>query len=212
MPRESDGYFIKETWDTMGMRATRSDDTILDGVFVPDRYIGRVVPAGAASLDLFVLAIFVWSQPMFASIYRAIAQRAFDWTVDTVKKKTSLALSRSMAYHAEVQHHIAEMAMELDAIGSHIDRVAQDWANGVDHGAKWAAKLVGMKYMATTGAWRVVDTAMDLMGGFGIFRAAGFERLFRDARLGRIHPANSASAHEFVAKTVLGIDPDETLR
>jgi alkylation response protein AidB-like acyl-CoA dehydrogenase len=212
MPRASEGYSIKETWDTLGMRATRSDDTILEGAFVPDKYIGRVVAAGAAGIDLFVLGIFAWAEPTFANIYYAIARRAFDWTIENVKKKTSLALSRSMAYHAEVQHSVAEMAMELDAIEPHIEKVAQDWANGVDHGAAWGAKLVGMKHRAVEGAWRVVDTAMDLAGGFGIFKAAGFERLFRDARLGRIHPANSALAHEFVAKTVLGINPDETPR
>jgi alkylation response protein AidB-like acyl-CoA dehydrogenase len=212
MPRASEGYSIKETWDTLGMRATRSDDTILEGAFVPDKYIGRVVAAGAAGIDLFVLGIFAWAEPTFANIYYAIARRAFDWTIENVKKKTSLALSRSMAYHAEVQHSVAEMAMELDAIEPHIEKVAQDWANGVDYGAAWGAKLVGMKHRAVEGAWRVVDTAMDLAGGFGIFKAAGFERLFRDARLGRIHPANSALAHEFVAKTVLGINPDETPR
>jgi alkylation response protein AidB-like acyl-CoA dehydrogenase len=212
MPRASEGYSIKETWDTMGMRATRSDDTILEGAFVPDKYIGRVVAAGAAGIDLFVLGIFAWAEPTFANIYYAIARRAFDWTIENVKKKTSLALSRSMAYHAEVQHSVAEMAMELEAIEPHIEKVAQDWADGVDHGAAWGAKLVGMKYRAVEGAWRVVDTAMDLAGGFGIFKAGGFERLFRDARLGRIHPANSALAHEFVAKTVLGINPDETPR
>ena len=48
------GYRIVETWDTMGMRATRSDDTMLDGAFVPDRYIARIVPAGGA--DPFVVA------------------------------------------------------------------------------------------------------------------------------------------------------------
>jgi alkylation response protein AidB-like acyl-CoA dehydrogenase len=212
MPRASEGYSIKETWDTMGMRATRSDDTILEGAFVPDKYIGRVVAAGAAGIDLFVLGIFAWAEPTFANIYYAIARRAFDWTIENVKKKTSLALSRSMAYHAEVQHSVAEMAMELEAIEPHIEKVAQDWADGVDHGAAWGAKLVGMKHRAVEGAWRVVDTAMDLAGGFGIFKAGGFERLFRDARLGRIHPANSALAHEFVAKTVLGINPDETPR
>ena len=44
MPRDAKGYSIKETWDTLGMRATRSDDTILDGAFVPDRYIARRAP------------------------------------------------------------------------------------------------------------------------------------------------------------------------
>ena len=55
MPRDTKGYTIKETWDTLGMRATRSDDTILDGAFVPDRYVARRVPAG--NPDLFVPTI-----------------------------------------------------------------------------------------------------------------------------------------------------------
>jgi alkylation response protein AidB-like acyl-CoA dehydrogenase len=212
MPRNSEGCTTEETWDTLGMRATRSDDTVLRGVFVPDPYIARVVSAGAAGIDLFVLAIFAWAEPMFGHIYYGIAQRAFDWTVDNVKKKTSLAMSRSMAYHAEVQHSIAEMALELEAIGPHLEKVAQDWSNGVDHGHMWGAKLVAVKHHAVEGAWRVVDTALDLAGGFGIFKQAGIERLFRDARLGRLHPANSALTHEFVAKTVLGIDIDEKPR
>src|SRR5712691_7633133 len=55
MPRDTKGYTIKETWDVMGMRATRSDDTILDGAFVPDQYIARVVPMGLTGADYFVL-------------------------------------------------------------------------------------------------------------------------------------------------------------
>ena len=45
VPRDAENYRIEETWDTLGMRATRSDDTILEGTFVPDRYIARKVPA-----------------------------------------------------------------------------------------------------------------------------------------------------------------------
>ena len=56
------------------MRATRSDDTILDGAFVPDKYIARVVPAGFAGADLFVLGIFAWAEPTFANIYLGIAR------------------------------------------------------------------------------------------------------------------------------------------
>jgi alkylation response protein AidB-like acyl-CoA dehydrogenase len=212
MPRDTNGYTIKETWDTLGMRATRSDDTVLEGAFVPDQYIARVVATGAAGIDLFVLAIFGWAQPTFGNIYYAIAQRAFDWTVEHVKQKTSLALSRSMAYHAEVQHAIADMALELEAIGPHLDKVAQDWSDGIDHGHLWGAKLVAAKHRAVEGAWKVVDTAMDLAGGFGIFKQSGIERLFRDARLGRIHPANAFLTREFVAKTVLGISIDEQPR
>jgi len=44
LPRNADGFEIHETWDTLGMRATRSDDTELKDAFVPDRYIARSAP------------------------------------------------------------------------------------------------------------------------------------------------------------------------
>ena len=40
----------------------------------------------------------------------------------------------------------------------------------------------------------------------------GLEWLCRDARLGRLHPANTALSREFGAKTALGINPDEPPR
>ncbi len=73
-------------------------------------------------------------------------------------------------------------------------------------------KIVGAKYHAVESAWHVVDRGMDLVGGFGIFRNAGYERLWRDARLGRIHPGNSALSHELLGKLTLGISPDEQPR
>jgi alkylation response protein AidB-like acyl-CoA dehydrogenase len=135
-----------------------------------------------------------------------------DRTIDTLKKKKSIAISRTMAYHAEVQHSVAEMGLEMESIGPHLDRVAEEWSTGVDHGHGWPARIFAAKYHAVEGSWRVVDRAFDLAGGFGIFRRSGLERIFRDARLGRIHPANSALTHELVAKTLLGISPDEMPR
>ncbi len=135
MPRETPGYRIVETWDTMGMRATRSDDVVLDGAFVPDRYVARIVPAGTA--DAFVLGIFAWALLGFANVYHGVAQRAIDLALPAIKGKTSLAVSRTMAYHPEIQHMVAEMMLAFDPIGPHLDQIAEDWSNGVDHGATW---------------------------------------------------------------------------
>lgn len=212
LPRDTDGVTIKDTWDVLGMRATRSDDTLLEDAFIPDELIARVVPAGAAGIDAFVIGIFAWALVPFGNIYYALARRAFDMTVEKVKGKSSVALARSMAHHPEVQHAIAEMAIELEGVEPHLERVAQEWSDGVDHGPAWGAKILAAKYRAVEASWRVVDRTLDVVGGFGIFTKAGFERLFRDCRLGRIHPGNSFLTHEFVAKTVLGIDPDEPPR
>ncbi len=210
MPRDTKGYSIKDTWDTLGMRATRSDDTILDGAFVPDKYIARVVPAGTA--DLFVLAIFGWAEPTFGSIYLGLAERARDLAIAGVKKRTALALTRSMAYHPEVQHCFSEMQLALESAGAQVDRVAEDWSKGVDHGAQWAMKLVAAKHNAVEAAKKVVDLAMAVSGGAGMFKSNELERLYRDARCGGFHPANSLLVHEIVGKTVLGIDLGEQPR
>lgn len=212
MTRESDGYVVKRTWDVMGMRATSSDDTVLESVFVPGHYIAKIVPAGAAGIDRFLLSVLSWALMGFGNVYYGLAQRALDVCVEAVKKKSSVALSRSMAYHPEVQHAIAEMAIELESIGAHLDSITRGWSNDVDYGAHWPAKIFAAKFHAVEGAWKVVDRGLDVMGGHGIFRAAGYERLVRDARLGRIHPGNSFLTHEIVAKTVLGIDLDEQPR
>jgi alkylation response protein AidB-like acyl-CoA dehydrogenase len=212
MPRDSAGYAIKETWDVMGMRATRSDDTALDNAFIPDRYIARIVPAGGAGIDAFVLGALAWALMGFGNIYYGLAKRALDHSITAAKSKGSVALTRSMAYHPEIQHAIADMVIELESIGPHLESVAEDWSHGVDHGAQWPAKIFAAKYRAVEGSWRVVDLGLDVTGGSGIFRAAGYERLVRDARLGRIHPANSFLTHEIVAKTALGISLDEQPR
>ena len=212
MPRDTEGYRIERTWDVLGMRATQSDDTILDGVFVPDRYVARVVPAGAAGIDAFVLGAMAWALVGFGNVYYGLARKALDLTIETAKAKRSIGLTRPMAYHAELQHRVAQMGLAIESIGPHLDRIADDWSNGVDHGAAWPAKIFAAKFHAVEESWRVVDLALDVAGGFGIFRASGLEQLFRDARLGRIHPANSMLTHEIVAKTLLGIDPDETPR
>jgi alkylation response protein AidB-like acyl-CoA dehydrogenase len=212
MPRDTEGFRVEETWDVLGMRATRSDDTVLDGVFIADRHIARVVPAGAAGIDHFVLGVFAWALLGFGNIYYGLARHAYDATIASVKSKRSIALTRSMAYHAELQHTIAEMTLALDTIAPHLDRVASDWSTGVNHGAAWPKEIFSAKYHAVESSWKVVDLALDATGGFGIFRRSGVEQMFRDARLGRIHPANSMLTHEIVAKTALGISPDETPR
>jgi alkylation response protein AidB-like acyl-CoA dehydrogenase len=212
MPRETEGYRVEETWDVLGMRATRSDDTVLDGVFVADRHVARVVPAGAAGIDHFVLGLFAWALLGFGNIYYGLARHAYETTLQSVKSKKSIALTRSMAYHAELQHTVAEMTLALDTIAPHLDRVADDWSTGVNHGAAWPKEIFSAKYHAVESSWKVVDLALDATGGFGIFRRSGLEQMFRDARLGRIHPANSMLTHEIVGKTALGISPDETPR
>jgi alkylation response protein AidB-like acyl-CoA dehydrogenase len=208
MPRDSRNYEIKKTWDdVLGMRATRSDDTILNGVFIPDKCIVRKVTTGFNGIDGFILGIFAWALIGFGNIYYGLAQRVLDLVLKTVHKKKSIALDRpSMAYHPGIQRDIAEMILELESISPHLDTIAREWSEGKDYGMAWGVKIFAAKCHAVEGSWRIVDKAMDIMGGYGLLRQSGFERLFRDARLGRIHPSNSYITREVLAKGMLDLD------
>jgi alkylation response protein AidB-like acyl-CoA dehydrogenase len=168
------------------------------------------VPAGFAGADNFILGVFAWAEPTFGNIYCGLATRALDLAVAGVTRKTSVAMGgRSMAYNPMYQHGIAEMRLSLDAVEAHLDRIADDWSNGVDHGGNWPAKLVSVKYHATEAAKRIVDIAMELSGGSGMFKGNELERLYRDVRCGGFHPANGPLVHELVGKTALGILGEE---
>src|SRR5712671_6614591 len=88
-----------------------------------------------------ILSVFAWALMGFGNVYYGLARRALDQSIATVKSKGSLALSRSMASHPEIQHAIAEMVIELESIGPHLEKVAEDWSSGVDHGAHWPSKI-----------------------------------------------------------------------
>lgn len=211
LPRDTPGVEIVETWDTIGMRATQSHDTVLDRAFVPDELVAVVCPAGFAGAGPFHLGIFAWALMGFASVYLGAARRAFDLTVRAVPMRTSIALTHSMAHHPEVQHNVAEMRMDLDASEALLDRTVADWASGVPHD-DWPVRLVGTRYTVISKAFGIVDRAMDVSGGAGAFRRNRIEQLFRDVRMGRFHPGNTLLAHEVVGKLCLGVNPDEPMR
>jgi alkylation response protein AidB-like acyl-CoA dehydrogenase len=206
--RGAPGVTVEETWDTLGMRPTQSHDTVLDGVFVPDRLVGRVLPAGPTE-DLFMVAMNVWALALIANVYLGIAERALELAVASARKKTSIAIDRgAYAYHPMVQHQVAEMYLELDAAKATVDRFVDDWlAGAVDE--RFAAQLFSMKWRAVEAAKRVVDIALDVTGGGGMFRHSELERLYRDVRCGGFHPGNDALTHEMVGKIALGIAAEE---
>jgi alkylation response protein AidB-like acyl-CoA dehydrogenase len=210
--RDASRYHIDETWDVLGMRATASQDTVLDRAFIPDEDVVMVCPAGFAGAGPFHVALFAWALLGFAGIYLAVARRAYDEVVARLPQRTSVGLTRSMAHHPEVQHAVAEMRIAIEGAEAHLDRVCDDWTMGVDHGGDWPVKIMACKHAVVSQAWSVVDRALDVSGGAGIFKRNRLEQLVRDARLGRIHPGNPMLTHEVVGKLSLGINPDEQPR
>jgi alkylation response protein AidB-like acyl-CoA dehydrogenase len=202
------------TWyGALGMRASRCDDVVLEGAFIPDRLVIRSVPAGFRGVDAFVLSLLAWTLLGHANIYFGLSCRIFDAVVAMLRRGTSLAMARgSMVHHAGSQDAIAAMAIELASMEPHLEAVARSWTTTDAPAATPLPALFSVQYRAVEAASRIADLALDVAGGSGVLQGTGLERLVRDARVGRIHPATGFLTREIVAKAALGVDLDEQPR
>jgi len=203
--RQAPGHRTVETWDTLGLRATRSDDTLLEGVIAEAEHVTRVLPAGPP-IDPFVDGILGWALPGIATVYYSIARRAFDVAVAGAKERKSVVLGgKTFAHNPLTQLSVAEAAIELDAIEALLERVTNEWWTGAEHGERWPAKLLAAKQFAVDGARRVVDIATKIAGAGFLSRKHELERLYRDVRAGALHPPNTDATNDIIGKTYLGV-------
>jgi alkylation response protein AidB-like acyl-CoA dehydrogenase len=202
--REMPGYRILDDWDTLGMRASQSSTTVLDGVEVPGDRIFRKLPVGP-SPDPLIFAIFACFETLLAAVYTGLGERALAAGVETVKRRTSFKNGgRSYAQDPDIRWKVAEAAMAMDNLYPQLASVAGDVDSLADHGPQWFPKLVGLKVNATETARRVVDLAIRVSGGSSYFRGSELERLYRDVLAGMFHPSDDESAHNTVANAWLG--------
>ena len=208
LDREADGYRILEDWDTLGMRATQSHTTVLDGARVPPERISRVLPVGP-SADPFTFAIFAAFELLVSSVYVGIGERAVHLAAESALSRTSARLGgRLLAEDPDVRSAIAEAAIAQDGQLPPLLELARDVDAGVDHGRAWFPRLVGAKVRATRTARAVVDGAMGVAGGGAYRSVSELARLYRDVTAGQFHPSSERAARRTVANALLGPLPD----
>ncbi|UAJ78477.1 acyl-CoA/acyl-ACP dehydrogenase [Leifsonia sp. ZF2019] len=202
--RDAGGFEIRDDWDTIGMRATQSRTTVLDGArSAADRIVRRLAPG--PNPDPLVFAIFANFEILLAAVYTGIGARALELAVAAAHRRTSLKDDgRSYANDPDIRWRVAEAAIEQDALLPQLDALARDVDTLANHGALWFPKLVGLKVRATETARRVVDQAVRVSGGSTYFAGNEVGRLYRDVLAGIFHPSDAESAHNTVANAWLG--------
>lgn len=202
--RDGGGFEVKEDWDTLGMRASQSNTTVLSGALAPaDRIIRRLDPG--PNPDSLVFAIFANFEILLSAVYTGIGKRALELGVAAAHRRTSLKNDgKSYAQDPDIRWRIAHAAIAQDGIYPQLDSLARDVDTLADHGAAWFPKLVGLKVRATENARFVVDHAVRVSGGSTYFATSELGRLYRDVLAGLFHPSDDESAHSTVANSVLG--------
>jgi alkylation response protein AidB-like acyl-CoA dehydrogenase len=202
--REDPDIRILDDWDTMGMRASQSRTTVLDGAFAaPDRIVRRLDPGPNG--DPLIFGIFASFELLLAAVYAGIGARALDLAVAAAYRRTSMKRDGApLSQDPDIRWRIADAAIAQDALEPQLLAVAHDLDELVDHGPRWFAKLVGIKVRATETAKHVVDQAVRVSGGSSYFAGSELGRLYRDVLAGIFHPSDDESAHSTVANAWLG--------
>jgi alkylation response protein AidB-like acyl-CoA dehydrogenase len=203
LTRDTPGWRALDDWDTLGMRATQSQTTVLEGAVVPSERIARILPVGPTA-DPFIFGIFANFLTLIGSVYAGIADRALELAVEALRRRTSLATGQTYDQDPDFRWRIADAALALDALAPQLESVARDVDDVVDRGARWFRDLVGVKHRATETAREVVDQAMRCAGGGGYRSSSELARLQRDVLAGIYHPSDTESIHRTVAANLLG--------
>ena len=210
LDRETEGLASVEDWDTLGMRASQSWTTKLEGAHAPAERIVRRLEPGPTQ-DPFVLGIFLNFEILLSAVYTGIARRALDITVEHVRTRRSVARDDVYATDPAIRWRLASCAIALDGIAPQIT----DLANAVDAGTPGAKRPLFMpqasalKSRATETALRVVEQCMRSYGGSGYRSKAELSRLYRDVLAGIFHPSDEESVHNAWANVLLGPIPSK---
>jgi alkylation response protein AidB-like acyl-CoA dehydrogenase len=200
---DAPGLTVVRTWDTLGMRATQSNDLVLEGVFVPEEALFHAYPVGHldAGIGLSIMSLNV---PSFGVVSLGIATAGMELARRAV-------IDRGRTGSAEVQRAFAEMEVLLETARAVLYRHAHELKE-LDRASKLSvvdlyARGNLAKYVACQNAIAIMDRVMEVSGGVGYHRRFPIERLYRDVRAGAIMPYSSPDARTLFAQVALEIEP-----
>ncbi|PRB17332.1 acyl-CoA dehydrogenase family protein [Microbacterium sp. MYb62] len=128
----------------------------------------------------------------------AAAQAALDWTVAYTKDRE--AFGERIADFQNTRFRLADMAATTDAMWAYIDRALLAYKNSTLT-AEDAAKV---KFWATEREWEVLDTGVQLHGGYGYIMEYPIARAFTDARVHRIYGGTNEIMRDLVGRQIVG--------
>ena len=193
---QSDGLIVEQTWDSLGMRATASNDLILDVHASKDALLGGV--EGLAPLLAQVMP--QWLVASYAAVYIGVAEAALQAATNQLSVR---GLTHLPAVRARVGRADAAMQAAWLVVAEAARRI--DDAPGIPETNRWVYRA---KLLAGDTAMSVAASMVEACGASATRRGDPLERLFRDARCGSLQPATSDVCADWLGMAALGLDPD----
>lgn len=187
------GFTAGRKEDKLGIRASSTCELILDGVHVPAANVLGEVGKG------YKIAIETLNEGRIAigGQMVGLAQGALDHALAYARDRKQFG--KPIAEFQGIQFDLAEMATQIEAARL----LTYNAARLREAGLPFLTEAAMAKYYASQIAETVASQAVEIFGGVGFTKDYPVEKLYRDAKIGRIYEGTSNMQRLTIAKQIL---------
>jgi acyl-CoA dehydrogenase len=187
------GYRVGRVLDKIGLKAQDTSELFFDDVRVgAEQLLGGKEGQGFFQL----MADLPYERLIIGLTALAAMEGAYQITLDYVRDRK--AFGQTVADFQNTKFKLAEVATEIQVGRAFIDRCVEDLVAGkLDTATASMAKLWGSEAQG-----RVVDTCLQLFGGYGYMNEYLIGRMYTDARIQRIYGGTSEIMKEVISRAM----------
>ncbi len=192
--RDFPGFKVGKKEDKLGLRASSTCELILDDCVVSKANVLGEVGKG------YKIAIETLNEGRIAIGAQMIglARGALDHAVVYARQRKQFG--KTIGEFQGVQFQLAKMATDVEAARL----LVYNAARLRDAGMPFVTEAAMAKYFSSEIAEQVASKAIEVFGGVGITKEYPVEKLYRDAKIGRIYEGTSNIQLATIAKQLLG--------
>ncbi|MBZ5723732.1 MAG: acyl-CoA dehydrogenase [Acidobacteriia bacterium] len=192
--REFPGFQVGKKEDKLGLRASSTCELILDSCRVPRENVMGDVGQG------YKIAIETLNEGRIAIGAQMIGLARGALEHATAYARDRKQFGKAIGEFQGVQFTLAKMAVEIEAARL----LVYNAARLRDAGMPFLMEAAMAKYYSSEIAEKAASQAIEVHGGVGITRDYPVEKLYRDAKIGRIYEGTSNIQLLTIAKKLLG--------
>lgn len=192
--RGTPGFSIGKKENKLGIRASSTCELVFNGCEIPkENVLGEVGKGYKVAIEtLNEGRIGIGAQ------MTGLAQGALDHALAYARQRRQFG--RAIGEFQGVQFELAEMAVKVESARL----LVYNAARLRDAGKPFVTEAAMAKYHASIVAEEVASKAVEVLGGVGFTKDYPVEKLFRDAKIGRIYEGTTNMQRATIAKALLG--------
>lgn len=198
VPFADPGVTIHDNWNSMGMRATASNDVSIDDVFVPDARVTANRPYGVVDPPLQIIVSIAFS--IVNGVYLGVADSAAEHAI---------AAAAGKAADPIVQRQVGLMTHKLRVVSWAQEGALSVVGDDPSPSVEMVVAVMAAKREIATAGIEICDLAMEIAGGAAFFKGSPIERAYRDIRGAKFHPFAPEATLTHAGRFALGLPCDE---